>query len=745
MAYAEIIIDISTTALDRIFTYEIPEALAGDIEIGTSVKVPFGRGNSLRTGYVIRIKDEAGYDLSKIKAISEVVCDSSLVEGQLLRLAYWMKENYGSTYIQALMTVLPMKAKIGEKMLTYLHLNISLEDAKKELEICEAKHYKAKARLIKALIESGTMAKTSASKELNVSAATIKSLINSGTIIETAERKLRNPKTGKEGALPNYPLNEEQKAAFDIFDKDYKAGIRETYLLFGVTGAGKTEVYLSMIEEVIKEGKEAIVLIPEIALTYQTVRRFANRFGDLVTVIHSRLSAGEKYDQFERAKKGEVKVVIGPRSALFTPFSNLGLIVIDEEHENSYKSEQAPRYHARETAIYRAKLADASVVLGSATPSVESYERALNGEYKLLTLKNRVSDAKLPVVSVVDLREELKAKNFTMFSRELQKDLRATLDRGEQSMLFINRRGMAGFVSCIDCGHVIKCPHCDVSLKLHGDNLMICHYCGYKMIKPSICPECSSKHIKAFGTGTEKVCEALKKLVPDARILRMDADTTKDKEGHERILEEFASGDADILVGTQMIVKGHDFPKVTLVSALAADLSLFEQDFRSAEKTFDLLTQAAGRAGRGSLKGKMIIQTRHPDAYAIACASKQDYIGFYNQEIAFRRLADYPPKSHMLAVMMQSASHEELLSYSEKLKHFLDEYIKDFTKLPKIIGPAEAYVYKVKDIYRRVIYVKYADYQALIDIKNCVERLVWDGSLKGRVSTFFDFDPMVMF
>ncbi len=744
LTFAEIIIDISTTALDRIFTYEIPKRLEDEVCVGSKVVIPFGQGNTLKTGYVINIKSEPEYDIKRIKAVKDVEQDAGLVESSLIKLAYWMKEHYGSTYIQALETVLPNN-KMSPKRVTYLKLNVDLDIAKSLRADCELKHHNAKERLLGALIKNGTMSRPELGRTLKITGNTIESLIKEGIIKEEVVREYRNPGASFSAGEVRHELNDEQQHAFDIFREDYLSGYKGTYLLHGVTGSGKTEVYLEMIDEVINDGKSAIVLIPEIALTYQTVRRFKNRFGDDVTVIHSRLSEGERYDQLERIKNGDVRVVIGPRSALFAPFENLGLIVIDEEHEGAYKSEQAPRYHAREVAIKRASLCGASVVLGSATPSVESYTKALDGDYKLLTLKNRASDAVLPEVSVVDLKDELKAKNFSMFSRELKADIADRLNKKEQTMIFINRRGMAGFVSCIDCGYVVKCSHCDVSMKLHGDKLMMCHYCGSKIVKPDICPECKSKHIKAFGTGTERVVKELNKAFPDARVIRMDADTTRTKEGHEKILEQFAKGDADILVGTQMIVKGHDFPNVTLVCALAADLSLFEQDFRSNEKTFDLLTQAAGRAGRGVKPGKMIIQTRHPEEYAIMCSKTQDYISFYEQEISFRRMAKYPPDSHMLMVCMLSKKCDELESKSMVFKEFISKTAASDTESVRVIGPVEAYVYKVKDIYRRVIYVKHSDYELLVRIKNCVEDAIKAGALPTGVSTYFDFDPMTVF
>ncbi len=744
MLYAEVIVDIVVQALDRIFTYSIPEELEESITVGAQVAIPFGKNNRERRGFVMRIKNTPDYEPERIKGITRVLCDSSLVEGQLLQLAYWIREQYGSTLVQALSVVLPIKAKINEKSKVYYSLAVEENDAEKLLAAYESKHYVAKVRLLRALLEDKTLTKNMAVHALHIPYSTINTMYSDGIIKELSTREYRNPTTSKTGILPVHRLNAEQQSITDIFCCDYSNHEYKTYLLYGVTGSGKTEVYLEMLEKVLEEGREAIVLIPEIALTYQTVRRFANRFGDLVTVVHSKLSKGERYDQFERAKKGEVKIMIGPRSALFAPFSNLGLIIIDEEHETSYKSESPPKYHARETAIRRAELANASVVLGSATPSVESFHRAMKGEYKLLSLKKRAAGAVLPTVEVVDMRNELAAGNFKMFSRTLQAAVKERLFKGEQSILFINRRGYASFVSCRKCGFVVKCSHCDVSLKLHGKTRLVCHYCGYEEKIPLKCPECGSGYIRSFGTGTEKVEEQLHMAFPEARVLRMDADTTKQKGGHEKLLAAFANEEADILVGTQMIVKGHDFPKVTLVAALAADMSLYEQNFRSGERTFDLLTQAAGRAGRGDKRGHMIIQCYRPEQYAIAAAARQDYEGFYQEEIAYRKLLRYPPVSHMLAVFMAADNKVQVEKDSESIAEIVKQYIRGMEneQRPECIGPGEASVYRVQDVYRRILYIKYDDYQELVRIKNIIEDYVKCDSFSKRTRVYFDFDPM---
>ena len=531
-----------------------------------------------------------------------------------------------------------------------------------------------------------------------------------------SEQVYRNPIQNRKQQVKDICYTDEQKNAIECFWGDYQKQQYGTYLIHGVTGSGKTEVYMEMIARVAAKGRQAIVLIPEIALTFQTVMRFYRRFGDRVSIMNSRLSAGERYDQMMRAKAGEIDVMIGPRSALFTPFPNLGLIVIDEEHENTYKSEQIPRYHARETAIARAKLEQASVILGSATPSVEAMYRAKHGEYKLLELHKRSGNQEMAQVHVVDLRKELRDGNRSILSRKLQQMIADRLQKKEQIMLFLNRRGYAGFISCRECGFVVKCPHCDVSLSYHRNGKMVCHYCGYEQERVQICPECGSRHIGEFKAGTQQIEEVVKKHFPEARVLRMDLDTTRSKDGHEKILAAFANEEADILVGTQMIVKGHDFPNVTLVGILAADMSLYSNDYRAGERTFQLLTQAAGRAGRGAKKGEALIQTYSPDHYAIVTAAAQDYEAFYEEEIHYRELMGYPPVDNLLAILV-SCEKEALLETGCK-------YLKEFAvrisgaEEVAIIGPASPGIGKINDVYRKVLYLKTEKYDTLIKMKN---------------------------
>lgn len=738
MIYADIIIDISHEKLDRSFQYIVPKALEKEIHMGMVVSIPFGKGNYIRKGYVIGLSGEARFDPEKMKEICGLCSNEETTESRLIALASWMKENYGSTMIQALKTVLPIQEKVRAKEKRYICLNISETEAEEVLQKLEKSRCKARARLVRALLTEKRIDHSRAVKELNATSSVVGKLAEEGILRLETDEVVRNPiDRSSTVRTEEMPLTAQQEQAVEGILAEWESSDPRPVLLEGVTGSGKTQVYMKLIQKVIEEGKQAIVLIPEIALTYQTVQRFCGRFGDKVSVINSRLSQGERYDQFKRARRGEIQIMVGPRSALFTPFSRLGLIIIDEEHEASYKSENSPRYHARETAIYRAALENARVVLGSATPSLEAYSRALRGEYGLVRLKNRYGSRPLPQVSIVDLREELKAGNRSVLSRKLKEALKERLDRGEQAMLFLNRRGYAGFVSCRSCGHVMKCPHCDVSLSEHSHGRLICHYCGYEEPKPQKCPVCGSPYIGGFKAGTQQIEQVLKKEFPQAGVLRMDYDTTRTKGSYERILASFAAHEADILIGTQMIVKGHDFPAVTLVGVIAADISLNAEDYRCGERTFQLLCQAVGRSGRGRGAGEAVIQTYHPEHYSIQAAAAQDYQAFYEEEMSYRMLLDYPPAAHMLAVL-GSCAEEELLS---RAMHYLELYIRRVYpgKDLHVIGPAYAAVGKVKDIYRQVIYLKHEEYRTLVSIKNKLEKYIDINSGFRKIYIQFDF------
>ncbi len=740
--YADIIIDISHENLDRTYQYAIPSELLEQATVGALVLVPFGKGNRQINGYIVDLSLEPKLSAELIKPIRSVVADAPVIDSHLIYLAYWIKETFGGTINDALKTVIPVRKAVKIKERKSVQLLIDGQQAERLYLEYKRKNNKAKLRLLEALMKDPILNYDTVLHQLNIPRATLQGMEEQGTIKMLSEQIYRNPLRTENREYQPVHLNEEQQYIVSDFIREYDQGSRGEYLLHGVTGSGKTEVYMEIIAHVISQGKQVIVLIPEIALTYQTVQRFYRRFGDRISIMNSKMSQGERYDQSERARNGELDIIIGPRSALFTPFQKLGLIIIDEEHENSYKSETTPKYHAVWVARKRAELTGSSVILGSATPSTETYLQAKQGKIKQYKLTKRAKEAKPPRVWVVDLREELKQKNKSIFSRKLKELMEDRLQHKEQIMLFLNRRGYAGFVSCRSCGFVMKCPHCDISLTSHNNGKMICHYCGYEEQQPGLCPSCGSRYIAAFGTGTQKVEELVKREFPYARVLRMDTDTTKNKGGHDAILAAFAGHEADILVGTQMIVKGHDFPKVTLVGIIAADLSLYTGDFRASERTFQLLCQAAGRAGRDALPGEVVIQTYHPEHYSITTAAEGDYESFFEQELLYRRLMQYPPVSHMLLLLITSKQEERAEAASIHLGEALRHYIQELMLNAQTIGPAPAAITKANDIYRRVIYIKHQDYAALVEIKNYLEGFFAYSEQFTGCSLQFDFDPM---
>ena len=689
MLYAEIIIDISAEELDKAFTYAVPEELKDKLDPGVRVNVPFGNGGRKRKGVVIALSTRSGLRDDRIKYIDSLVEGAPDIEQELIRLADYMSKEYGCTMNQALMTVLPVKAKVRK--------NSRRKDA-----------------------------------------------------VETIRGIAGNNSESVAGALPE---ESEEKAFLNADQRKAVEEIRtentRPSLLYGITGSGKTRVYIELISGMQKAGKQSIVLIPEISLTFQTVTELARYFGDKVAVMHSKLSAGERYDQFQKAVNGEIDVMVGPRSALFTPFKELGLIIIDEEHERTYQSETSPRYDTRDVARKRAKMCGAKLVLGSATPSLESYTKALKGEYALHKLLSRSHmGAELPKISVVDMRSELAQGNRSIFSETLHEKISERLDRGEQIMLFINRRGYAGFVSCRSCGHVIKCPHCDVSMTAHNNwyvdprtgrkeaALLSCHYCGYTRPMPKICPECKSSYIAPFGTGTQKLEQAVRNTFPDARVLRMDADTTSSKNAYERILSDFKAHKADILIGTQMIVKGHDFENVTLVGIVAADLSLNTSEYDASERSYQLITQAAGRSGRGERTGEVVIQSYDPSHYAISCAAGRDYESFYEREMSYRRLLNYPPETFMLFVRLRSEDEQTLEAAAKKAAAAAEAYESEGAE---VIGPCNEAIYKIKDNYRKIIYIKNKRHDIITKIReDIMSHAEPDASAPARVYINFD-------
>lgn len=735
--YADVIVDISHEKLDRPFQYRVPDRLRDRLETGACVTVPFGNGNKLLKAYVVGIGQVCKYDPAKMKEIRGIVQGGTGAEDKMIALAAWIRKNYGSTMIQALKVVLPARRSVKRLEHRTLQRALGREEIVSLLGESRRKKQVAKERLLRELVEQESIPYEWVTGKLGVSAQTVKSLERAGAVRVISTETFRNPVSLAATREQKKLLSDAQRRIVEEVMGDFESGRPDTYLLHGITGSGKTEVYMQLVSEMVERGRQAIVLIPEIALTYQTLLRFYNRFGDRVSILNSNLSPGEKYDQCERARNGEIDVIIGPRSALFVPFRNIGLIIMDEEHEGSYKSETLPRYHARETAIERARMAGASVVLGSATPSVDSYYKAMRGEYRLVEMKERVAKKPLPSCSIVDLREELRQGNRSILSGKLQRMIEERLFKRQQVMLFLNRRGMSGFVSCRSCGHVMKCPHCDISLSLHQDRRLVCHYCGHAKEQPAACPECGSPYIGGFKAGTQKIEEVVKKRFPQARVLRMDYDTTRSKDGYEKILSAFANREADILIGTQMIVKGHDFPNVTLMGVLAADLSMHAADYRAAERTFQLLTQAAGRAGRGEEPGEVVIQTYSPEHYSVLAAKDQDYERFYRQEIAVRKLLSYPPASHMLLILFTAEREEEA---ARAAREAALQIRREKPAGLSMIGPANANVAKISDIYRKVIYLKHPDYGQLVTMKDKIER---QADTRGRQANItFDFDPM---
>jgi len=751
--YADIIVDITHEKLDRPFQYRIPDRLAELVQVGSQVQVPFGASNKVINGYCIGIGTETDYDPARMKEIIRLKEGSTSMESRQIMLADFLKRRYGVTMIQALKTVLPVKQSVQSHVVKIIRRGTAPEELQTYFDTIKDKgNQRAKARLIEALLQKEEISYREVTEKLGVGSSTLKLLEEAGFIHIVTQNQYRNPVQVSHTEAVDYVLSNEQQYIVDTITADWNRDTGEKcsepdvkpgkYYIHGITGSGKTAVYIELIAQTLKRGRQAIVLIPEISLTYQTLKRFYSRFGDKVSVMNSTLSQGEKYDQIRRAMEGDIQVIIGPRSALFTPFPDLGLVIVDEEHETSYKSEQSPKYHAREVAEEVARMSGASLVLGSATPSMEAYYRVKKGDFTLFRLNKRLTGGELAKAEVVDLREELRNGNRSIFSVSLQEKLKERLNRKEQSILFLNRRGYTGFISCRSCGHVMRCPHCSVSLSEHRDGKLHCHYCGYMIPKVNLCPECGSKYILGFKVGTQQIEEKLKELYPGIRVLRMDADTTRTKDSYERILSSFAAGEADVLVGTQMIVKGHDFPKVTLVGVLAADLSLSFGDFRSGERTFQLLTQAAGRAGRGTLPGEVVIQTYQPEHYSVQYAAAQDFEGFYEEEMQYREMMGYPPAGSMMAVQFFGTLEPKVKAMAEDFADYLKALAKG--RRFQVLGAAPAAVSKVKDVFRYVIYVKADRPETLMILKNALdERKITKHS--GQEIVQYDFDPVNMF
>lgn len=738
MKYALIIVSISHSNIDHIFHYRIPEHLKSVIEIGMRVMVPFGKGNRKIEGYVTGFSDKADVDDSLIKEITDIYESYPIISQKRIELAKWMQKKYYTTLSSCIQCIVPRK--VNEKNFACVMLNNENTDINAKIEKVMKKETKQK-RVLSLLLNGEEIPVSHIKTLLEVDEAPITALIKKGIIKRVYEQVYRgNFNVASVKKTMPHTLTEEQHAVCEeIFDEmDNFTG--KPILVHGVTGSGKTEIYLRAIDKALNEGKSAIVLVPEISLTQQTVERFVSRFGEKVSVTHSRLNDGERYDQWTRARLGEISVMIGPRSAVFTPFENLGIIIIDEEHETTYKSDQlSPKYDAREVAEKLIELYSCTVVLGSATPSIISYYKAENKEYTLCQLSNRVNNS-FPDIKIVDMRLELANKNFSVFSRELKEAIRRNINNKEQTILFLNRRGYSTFVSCRECGYVMTCNNCNVNYTYHkGINRLSCHYCGASVKVPEVCPSCGSKHIKYFGTGTEKIEQEVNKLYPEARVLRMDLDTTQRKNSHQAILEEFRSGKADILIGTQMIAKGLDFENVTLVGIIAADLSLNAGDYRSAEITYQLVSQVAGRAGRAEKKGKVFIQTYSPDHYSIQYAAKNDYTGFYNEEIEYRKSMIYPPFTNIFVIMFVGENEGYIRQCLNDLLYIMRYYNKNniFTHL----GPSPAVISKISNNYRWQLMVKCENEEKLRNyVLFCIDKLRQNINLN-NISIHLNLNP----
>ncbi|MBC1969113.1 primosomal protein N' [Listeria marthii] len=756
---AKVIVDVPAMQVDRPFDYFIPEDLEELIRPGMRVSVPFG--NRKIQGFVIALGETE--ENPKLKGIDGVMDLAPVLNEELMELGDWLAEDTLSFRVSAYQAMLPaaLRAKYEKYFLRLDEENEELEQLFEGYEtldwkVAEArgllkqigkwvreggvevvyqvknkitnkkvrvvsclkaphqlaeiiedmpKNAKAQSRVLAFFqaFEGTEITAVDLKKQAETTDTTIKKLADLGLL--TIQEKIisrdpyENYQFEKSESLQLLP--DQQTAC----EKINAAKEQETFLIHGVTGSGKTEIYLQTIEAKLKEGKEAIVLVPEISLTPQMVERFKSRFGSEVAVLHSALSSGEKYDEWRKIERKEARVVVGARSAVFAPFENLGIIIIDEEHEASYKQEDNPRYHARDVAIWRATKYQCPVVLGSATPSLESFARAKKGVYTLIELPSRVNDRAMPEVNVVDMREELRKENRTEFSTELLEKIKDRIVKKEQTVLMLNRRGYSSFVMCRDCGYVVECPNCDISLTYHqSSNQMKCHYCGHEERVPQQCPSCEGEHIRYFGTGTQKVEESLTKLIPEARVIRMDVDTTRTKGAHEKLLNSFRNHEADILLGTQMIAKGLDFPDITLVGVLNADTMLHLPDFRASERTFQLLTQVSGRAGRHERTGEVVVQSYNPEHYSIEFAKKHDFIGFYNHEMQLRKMGSYPPFYYLTMINVSDENEMKAIRTIQEMAQFLRGKLGPDAV---ILGPVPSTITRIKNKYRYQCIIKY--------------------------------------
>lgn len=692
--YAEVIINSEALEIDRPFTYKVPEEFNNEIKIGQIVKVPFGKGNKTSEGFILNLKNDDNIKF-KTKNIAAILVKDPVIDEDDINLIEFLREKTLCKYIDAFRLLIPVGIMKGAKAKKKKVIVLKNEDLS---NIKNPDGYKKIVEFFKT--NSGKYTKSELINDHSISQYKLNKLIENEVLSIEEESVFRyNDRVYNKDSAKTLTIEQEN------IIREYINSDDKMFLLKGVTGSGKTEVYMKLVERVLLEEKSAIILVPEIALTPQMIERFKGRFGVNVALFHSKLSDGERFDEWFRVKEGKAKVIVGARSAIFLPAKNLGLIIIDEEHENTYKSEQNPKYQTKEVAEYLSELKGCKVILGSATPSIETYYRALTGEMKLLELNSRVDNKPMPPMKVIDMRNELKGGNKSLFSRELFIAIQERLKRKEQIILFLNRRGFSTFVSCRSCGYVFKCDECDISMTYHKNGLLICHYCGKTKREPRECPKCHSKYVKFFGAGTQRVEEEVKKYFNNAGILRMDVDTTRDKHSYERIYNTFKNGEADILIGTQMVSKGLDFKNVTLVGILAADMSINIPDYRAAERTFQIITQVAGRAGRGDKQGEVLIQTYTPQHYSLQYAVNYDYEGFYEKEFTVRAMMKYPPFGKLLLINGTSKKEELLKNFMHKITMMIKPLVESCLDI-EILGPIPCMISKVKENYRWQIVIK---------------------------------------
>ena len=689
---ARVLVEISNINVDKTFDYFVPFELENKIKVGIRVKVPFATREL--EGFVLEIINDSLDSDYELKQIIDVIDNEVILNEELLELGKFMSEKYFSTLISSYQTMLP-KALKAQNRTTINKKFIKIIEISDEIKLDDQILNSTQSKIIDLLKNKIQIRKDELNK---ISASSVKTLLKKGILKEkeVEEYRLKEIDVIKQEPFTLTPSQREAKE--EILNTKF---LPKTFLLHGVTGSGKTIVYIEIVEEMLKQGKDSIFLVPEISLTPQMVYSFKSRFGDEVAVLHSRLSEGEKYDEYRKISSGKVHIVVGARSAVFAPFKDIGVIIIDEEHTTSYKQDNNPKYSAIDIAIERSKFHNCRVILGSATPSLESYAKSIKGLYQRIELKTRFNDKVLPKVEIIDMNKE--RRRGAIFSDKLINEINLRLEKKEQVILLLNRRGYASFVTCSNCGHTIKCPHCDITLTYHkSSNTLRCHYCGYGDKMQEVCPKCKEKSMKSLGTGTEKVEEELKKLF-NARIVRMDLDTTVKKGSHESIINDFKDYKYDILLGTQMIAKGLDFSRVTLVGVINADTSLMIPNYRSSEYTFQLLMQTAGRSGRGEKEGRVVIQTFNPEHYAIKFAKEHDYLGFFKKEMSIRRELSYPPYYYLVQIKVIGKDYDIIRNEANKIAYKL----KNLLKNSQILGPTTCSVFKLNGLYRFGIIIKY--------------------------------------